>query len=725
MVEDKFINFLIAYYNEHKTISDIPRDLIVNYKQEPLKIGEFLGAIRRQHRLYIKGKSDRGCKSPLTLSRYKALDEMNFIWEPSTVKQQALEERDPALEFVIAYYDQHHTYENLPEEVEIDGKKLNIRAFLSHIRTNHKRYLSGQNLKGSNSSLALKRYAELDKRNFDWEPKLRKQREFEEDDKFIRYLEGYFQENGTLENVPKTVTFEDETLNIDNFLSDRRKKHRKKELNPEYKPSQLELKRWASLDAMGYDWNFHEKRKQALLENDPFIRYLQWHYNEYGTINNISPKQEVTFEGETLRIGVFINDCRKKHYAYTTKKVKAASVKSPLAIKRYEELEKLEIDWRPSESNFSVAKHAKTNGLRPKTLKKYIAKFNGDIAKATKICQAARRYDTQVQQGNSSKSPTLETIAKEFEVDISTLLSILNRPNLRENTSSAPLKYDTTTSLRKFCLDNGLNYTVIQKAIKLKMKGLCPDDLQSLINRCVVEYKVKGQQKPSTWIYSKYGNELLVSHLLIYLNLDPTAIFHDMSKNCLTLEEAIENNSFQRNSSQQYNYLEPLFHDLIAFYKRVDNSEEYTPETAPNAIVTFFEGLIENYNLTKEEFQILQSSFIQYTNSIEQYKLFNVGFEKAPEKRVAKILAYKLDDDEIEEAFFMPLHFDQKVLIGRDSELYKRRVLLKNLTVCWNLLSPEEQLERRKHYSLTGEELNYITETRKTIDQTKAKIKTK
>ena len=73
----------------------------------------------------------------------------------------------------------------------------------------------------------------------------------------------------------------------------------------------------------------------------------------------------------------------------------------------------------------------------------------------------------------------------------------------------------------------------------------------------------------------------------------------------------------------------------------------------------------------------------------------------------------------------MPLHFDQKVLIGRDSELYKRRVLLKNLTVNWNNLSPEEQLERRKHYSLTGEELNYITETRKTIDQTKAKVKVK
>ena len=44
-------------------------------------------------------------------------------------------------------------------------------------------------------------------------------------------------------------------------------------------------------------------------------------------------------------------------------------------------------------------------------------------------------------------------------------------------------------------------------------------------------------------------------------------------------------------------------------------------------------------------------SYERYINAIEQYKLFNVGFEKDDEKRVAKIIEYGLDEDEIEEAY--------------------------------------------------------------------------
>ena len=725
MSEDRFITFLQQYYNKNKTINDIPRDLVVDYEGTPLKIGEFLGAIRRQHRLYIKGKIDRGCKSPLTLSRYEILDSMNFIWDPQILKQQQLQESDPCLNYILNYYDENNTFNNLPEKVIINGQEYNIRSFLSHVRTNHKRYLSGNNQKGSDSETSIKRYKALDERGFDWEPKLRKQKELEKDDKFIRFLEIYYKEHQTLDNVPKTVIFEGEELSIDNFLSDRRKKHRKREINPNYKPSILELKRQQALDDMHYDWNFHQKRKQELLENDPYIRYLKWHHNKYGTINNIAATEEVEFEGQILKIGVFINDYRKKHYAYTTKNIQTPSVKSPLALKRYQELEMLGIDWRPSESLFSVTKHARKHEIRTKTLKKYIAKFNGDIEKATKICQALRRHNSEVPKKASTQIPSLKTVAEEFEIDIDLLINLLSRPNLRTKEPSKPLMYDEKTNLRQFCIENGLNYTVIQKAIKLRMNGLCPEDLQSLINRCIVEYKVKGQKRPATWIYSKYGNEILVTHLLTSMHLDPEAILADMSKNCITLEEAIENDSFKRSSAKEFAYLEPLYHELIEFYNKVDSSKDYTQETAPIALISYFENLIKEYNLTQEEFNILQISFVKYTNAIEQYKLYNVGFEKDPEKRLEKIIFYNFDDDEIEEAFFMPLKFNQKVLIGRDSEMYKRRVIIKNLTISWNYLSEEQQQEKIDNYHLTGEELTYITKTRQEINETKTKAKVK
>lgn len=722
MQEDKILKYLEKHFQEKGTINDILRDEIVDFEGEKLKIGAFMVTIRRQHSLFIKGRTDRGCSTPLALSRYKALDKMDFIWEPSIAKQQELQENDPCLDFVTAYYDKYKTYEGLPETIKIDGISYSIKAFISHVRTNHKRYISGDNKKGSNSKTALRRYAALDERNFEWEPKKRTSK----DDRYIRFLKQYFQEHQTIENVPKKVVFEGEELNIENFFEDRRKKHRRKEMHQDYKPSELESKRWEALDEMNYDWNQHEKRKQELMENDPYICYLKEHYKTHGTINDITAKQEVEFKGQILKIGAFINDCRKKHHAYTTKKIKASSIASPLALKRYAELTALEIDWRPSETNFSVEKHAREHGVNKKTLKKYITKFGGNVDKATKICQAARRYNSQIQQRNSKNGITLGTVMQEFEVDIHTLMNLLYRKTAHEKTTpEQPLMYDEKTNLRDFCIDNGLNYGVIQKAIKLKRKGLCDEDLQSLINRTITEYNKKGQKRPSTWIYSKYGNEALVRHLLLSMHLSPESILVDMSKNGLTLEEAIENNCFERNSSKDFEHLKPLYHDMISFYNKVNHSSDYTPETAPDAIIGYFQMLVDEYQLTEEEFTIIRKSFVQYSDSIETYKLYNVGFEKDPKKKVEKIIAYQFDEDEIEEAFFMPLRFDQKVLLGRDSELYQRRALLKNLTVDWNNLSLEQRQEKTDTYFLTGEELKYITQTRCEIDAVKAKVKEK
>ena len=44
-----------------------------------------------------------------------------------------------------------------------------------------------------------------------------------------------------------------------------------------------------------------------------------------------------------------------------------------------------------------------------------------------------------------------------------------------------------------------------------------------------------------------------------------------------------------------------------------------------------------------------------------------------------KIIDYNLTIEEVEEAFFIPLRFENKVLLGEESELAKRRKLLKEL----------------------------------------------
>ena len=255
--------------------------------------------------------------------------------------------------------------------------------------------------------------------------------------------------------------------------------------------SELELKRQEALDKMHYDWDFHKHQKEAMLENDPYIRYLRIHHQEHGTINDIKPKEEVEFEGKILKIGVFVNDIRKKHYAYTTKAIKAPSVTSPLALKRYSDLEELGIDWRPSETSLNLKKHAEKHNVKLRTLKKYIELFDGNLDKATKVCVASRKYNIKKNQPTKKQSPQFKTIMAEFEINIDNLVALLLRPSLRikNNHPTNPLKYDENTNLREFCIANGINYTVIQKALDLKTRDLCDEDLQSLINRTITEYK--------------------------------------------------------------------------------------------------------------------------------------------------------------------------------------------------------------------------------------------
>ena len=722
MKDDRFIRYLEMYYKEHKTINDISRDTIVIFEETPLKIGEFLASIRKQHKLYTENNSTRGSMSKTSLERYEALDKMNFEWTPGTKKQQELEENDICLLFIQEYYKKYKNLDNLPDTFTIDEKEYSIKNFLAHIRANHKKYISNENSKGSNSPTAIRRYEALDEMGFDWTPVETTKEQYENDDKYMRYIIDYYHKNKSLDNIPKTVVFEGVELNIDIFLTDRRKKHKESLTNSQYQPSELELRRWQQLEEISFDWTPSETKHQELMENDKYIRYLQQHYQTYKTINNIKAKQEVIFEGEVLKIGDFINDMRKKHLAYASQDTTLTGIATELALKRYKELDEMEFDWRPSESQISVARLARTHGLKTNKLRRYIERFNGDIDKAIKICKASSKYKKSVRKASKGTAPSLTTVAQEFDIDMQALTALLNKPQLRVRQPNITLMYDENTNLRQYCIDNGLNYTVIQKAVKLGMKGLCEEDLQSLINRCIVEYKTNGQQRPSTWIYSKYGNEVLVSHLLTYLKLDSEAILYDMTKNCISLDQAMENNCFARASKQQFDYLEFIYRDVVKAYKQAEKSGIIDKDELYEAASLMLEQRKQEFSLTDEEVSFIDGCFEHYTTAVEQYRLFDVGFEKDEDKKVQKIIAYHLDEDEIEEAFFMPLKFDQKALIGRDSELYKRRVLLKNIIVSWSYISEEEQQEKVTRYNLTQEEIKYVVETRHKIDETKQKV---
>ena len=170
MKDDRFVRYLEMYYKEHKTINNISRDTIVIFEESPLKIGEFLASIRKQHKLYLENDPSRSSMSKTALERYKALDKMDFEWTPGSKKQQEKEENDVCLLFIEEYYKKHKSLDNLPDTFTLDEKEYSIKNFLSHTRANHKKYVSNNNSKGSNSPTAIRRYQALDKMNFDWTP---------------------------------------------------------------------------------------------------------------------------------------------------------------------------------------------------------------------------------------------------------------------------------------------------------------------------------------------------------------------------------------------------------------------------------------------------------------------------------------------------------------------------------------------------------------------------
>ena len=269
------------------------------------------------------------------------------------------------------------------------------------------------------------------------------------------------------------------------------------------------------------------------------------------------------------------------------------------------------------------------------------------------------------------------------------------------------MKGDET--LRKFCIDNGYNYEVISRAVKLHQM-LPNSSLEEVMNRAIIDYNHQGQKQPSTWIYEKYGN--LVKHILTNLNLDSSAILKNMTENVVTLEEAIRHDAFLRCRKESSNsWLEEPYNYLVEELDNTKGQEQVTEN-----IITTGKMLIENYHLTREEFSILVESFGRYANAIREYQMYDVGLETNEERRIEKIKAYQMPEEDIEESFFIPLNFENGVLLGRQSELYQRRNLMRQYIIDWNEYTDDEKIEAIKTNHFSQSEVEEMEKTRKGID---------
>ena len=341
------------------------------------------------------------------------------------------------------------------------------------------------------------------------------------------------------------------------------------------------------------------------------------------------------------------------------------------------------------------------------TLEKYTEIFKGDRTKAERVVNCLESLRNQ-RRSRKKQIYNIDNILKEFDVDQAKLLNQLAR--VREKGKEyEPVLMKGDETLRKFCIDNGYNYEVISRAVKLHQ--LLPySSLEETMNRVIIDYNHHGQHEPSTWIYEKYGT--LVKSILTDLNLDSSAILKNMTENVVTLEEAIRHDAFLRCRKESTNaWLEEPYNYLV---EELDNTKGQ--EQAEEDILVMGKILINEYHLTREEFSILVESFGRYANAIRKYQMYDVGLEANEEKRMEKIKTYQMSEEDIEESFFVPLKFENGVLLGKQSELYQRRNLMRQYIIDWNEYTDDEKIEAIKTNHFSQSEVEEMEKTRKGID---------
>ena len=346
------------------------------------------------------------------------------------------------------------------------------------------------------------------------------------------------------------------------------------------------------------------------------------------------------------------------------------------------------------------------------TIEKYTNLFHGDSIKASRVVSCLTNL-REKRRKSRREEVSVEEILKNFEVDFETLKSYLERTKDKESKNNSrqkqsPLVYQGKT-LKAFCLENGYNYEVVSRAVRLH--DFCEyDSLEQLINRSLIDYLHHGQKEPSTWVYEKYGH--LVKHMLLELGLDSNRILQDMSKRVITLEEAIRHQIFlQTRERREDDWLEELYNYLIEEIN-VDKASDQMVDD----IVEMYKLLVTEYHLTPEEQQIIYTAFARYLKTMKEYQILDVGLETDEEKKLNKIRGYGLEAEDIEESYFVPLKFDQGVLLGKKSELYQRRQLLRQYTIDWDLYTDEEKQEMIRSNHFNSDEVEYICYTRNEID---------
>lgn len=343
-----------------------------------------------------------------------------------------------------------------------------------------------------------------------------------------------------------------------------------------------------------------------------------------------------------------------------------------------------------------------------------INSLGGNESRATKIYQANKKLNKKRRE-KENLNPPLSRLLEEFNIDINTLNTFLNRTTPSKKNQPHPIMYKGET-LKSYCLRNGYNYTIVYRILKI-YKELPNKSFNELIPLALDTYRKKGQNKPTMWVYEKYG--VLLKHLLLLINIDSNGILYNMKKYCMSLEEAMRHEIFKRNiPNKKYKWLEELYNYLISTLDSNKKEDELTTEIANKFYI-----LNKEYSLTEEERSILFNLLEKYIISIRKYLAYSCIFESNEELRVKKALDYQLSFTELEDAYFNSLRIQNKTILPLEHPLIKHLQLLKVYYLYFSSLPKEDQEYIIKKENLSSNDIKLMLTLKENITNLINKIK--
>ena len=685
------------YYEENKHLN-----LGESYIYDDIDIGVFITNQRSLYQKYKKGTIKRLDATNLE-NHFKLLEEIGMIWYPNKSRQDSIKkelikykEVNGNIDIPVSYY------------VKINNEDFGLGLYVSETREIYRKNINNLDKLNNSTRNRIKLLEEL---GITWNPN--------EEYWNIRYnlLKKYKDKYGNIDIKGKHIeNYNNQKIDLTRFLNKQRELYRKHEKNNFKNCSETIKKHFKLLNDLGISWNPQKDEWKKQYE------YLKHYYNKHGNLE-IPLNYTERINGIKINLGQIARN-QKEALSKRREEIEKGTASAEIML-RYNLLKQIGFQFtNPIEIieyngiDYNKKELCNELGIPVTTLNKYLELFNKDYLKAIRVCLLNKKVKENKKDIKKNK-PTLDNMLESFDINMDELDNYLSKEPIKDKPKrSNVILYKGSTTLRKYCIDNGYNYGVINYALKVKQNKFIDEDLDKVIDRVLIDYNNNGQNKAPTWIYSKYGNELLLRHFLISLHLDYDFIIKDMSKNAITLEEAIRNNCFNMTSKKKkHEYLEGLFIDIVNKYNLINEDNTIDKETKTETIDTYIKEIVKEYNLDIQENNTLIDSLTKYTYAIERYHVYEVGYTKENNKKIELIEKYNLSEKEIEESFFVDINYQNHSLIGKNSDEYKRRKTIKKLVSVWNDISEPEKINRIKTSNLKyPEDYNIITLLRNNIN---------